>query len=272
MDFKTMISLLLLLLVGLCKAHHANEHEAGSEISVDTSTEDITTTILRMNNGSTDFLMEGDLQIPNTRNAMKCFNKAYSCLWPKSPNGNVEIPFTISEKYDNTERNKILNAMRGFATKTCIRFIPRMNQRAYIRIEPRFGCASLLGRVGDLQSLSLQRYGCVSNGIIQHELMHSLGFYHEHTRPDRDDYVKINWENIYEHLTINFAKKDSNTLNTQYDYTSVMHYGRTYFGKGGSETITPILDPTAPIGQAKSLSALDILKINLLYKCWNYIG
>lgn len=47
----------------------------------------------------TDFLLEGDLEIPKTRNAMKCFNKEYSCLWPKSANGNVEIPFTISEKY-----------------------------------------------------------------------------------------------------------------------------------------------------------------------------
>lgn len=59
-------------------------------------------------------------------------------------------------------------------------------------------CASLLGRVGDLQTLSLQRFGCVSYGIIQHELMHALGFYHEHTRPDRDQYIKINWENVME--------------------------------------------------------------------------
>ncbi|XP_053192426.1 low choriolytic enzyme-like [Scomber japonicus] len=271
MDLKTMISLLLLLLVGLCKAHPANEHEADSELSVETSTEDMSTTILRMNNG-TDFLLEGDLEIPKTRNAMKCFNKEYSCLWPKSANGNVEVPFTISEKYDNNERNEILNAMRGFATKTCIRFVRRRNERAYIRIEPRFGCASLLGRVGDLQTLSLQRFGCVSYGIIQHELMHALGFYHEHTRPDRDQYIKIHWENVLEHLTFNFKKKDSNTLNLRYDYTSVMHYGRNYFGKRGSETITPILDPNAPIGKAKSLSAFDIHKINLLYKCWNYIG
>lgn len=53
-----------------------------------------------------------------------------------------------------------------------------------------------MGRTGDIQVVSLQRFGCVSLGIIQHELLHALGFYYEHTRSDRDNYIKINWDNI----------------------------------------------------------------------------
>ncbi|XP_040920002.1 low choriolytic enzyme-like [Toxotes jaculatrix] len=268
MDFKTTVSPLLMLLLGVCNAHYGNDHGAADEISMDTSSlEDITTTILKMNNGSKDFLLEGDVLIPRTRNAMRCFNEAYTCLWPKSYNGKVEIPFLLSEKYDDTERNQILGAFKDFESKTCIRFIPRVTQRAYLSIEPRYGCASLLGYTGDKQVLSLQRFGCIRQGIIQHELLHALGFYHEHTRSDRDLYVRINWENINEYFVYNFRKKDTNNLNTPYDYSSVMHYGRTAFGKSGLETITPIPDPSAPIGQRDGLSRIDILRINRLYRC-----
>ena len=33
-------------------------------------------------------------------------------------------------------------------------------------------------------------------GVIIHELMHMLGFAHEHQRPDRDTMVTVNWANV----------------------------------------------------------------------------
>uniref|UniRef100_A0A3Q1G3U3 Metalloendopeptidase n=1 Tax=Acanthochromis polyacanthus TaxID=80966 RepID=A0A3Q1G3U3_9TELE len=249
MDLTATISaLLLLLLLGICNAHQGNVRK-NSLIAE-------------------DFLLEGDLVIQKTRTAMKCRNKVYSCLWPKSANGNVEVPYIISHKYDNSERSAIIQAMKDFERQTCIRFVPRRFERAYLSIQSRFGCSSLLGRIGDRQMVSLQRFGCIDHSIIQHELMHALGFYHEHTRSDRDHYVRINWENVPDYFKKNFNKQDTENLNIPYDYSSVMHYGRTAFGLYGAETITPIPDESVPIGQREGLSKTDILRLNVLYKCY----
>ncbi|PRD23781.1 UNVERIFIED_CONTAM: hceb [Trichonephila clavipes] len=61
-------------------------------------------------------------------------------------------------------------------------------------------CWSELGRVGGVQSLALESPACMKKGLIMHELMHALGFLHEQSRFDRDEYVKVVWSNIIEVL------------------------------------------------------------------------
>ena len=59
-------------------------------------------------------------------------------------------------------------------------------------------CWSNIGReysVPGAQELSIGE-GCNTKGIITHELMHALGFWHEQSRTDRDDYIAVLWENI----------------------------------------------------------------------------
>ena len=63
--------------------------------------------------------------------------------------------------------------------------------------------------------------------------MHSVGFHHEHSRPDRDKYITINWKNIDKDKKNNFLKKKLDQVNLigEYDICSVVHYGINVFVK-----------------------------------------
>ena len=52
-------------------------------------------------------------------------------------------------------------------------------------------------RSGGRQIISIGD-GCTRVGTIIHEMMHAIGFFHEHTRLDRDQYVTVEWKNIKE--------------------------------------------------------------------------
>lgn len=260
-------SLLLLLLLGLSQAHPTAE-DAGEEDIEEEGNDSVgmTTRILTTNRHSNQTLLEGDMIIPNTRNAIKCFYE--SCWWTKGSDGLVTVPYTISSDFNADERDLIEDAMKEFEQKqTCIRFVRRCSQSDYISVENKDGCFSYLGRTGGEQVLSLKKRGCLYSGIIQHELLHALGFQHEQTRSDRDDYVRINWENIMTGTENNFVKQDTNNLNTPYDYSSIMHYDRGAFSSNGKDTITPIKDSNVYIGQRWAMSDWDVRRIKSLYNC-----
>lgn len=55
---------------------------------------------------------------------------------------------------------------------TCVRFVERTYQEDYVHIMSGEGCSSHMGKIGDVQELSLDRDGCFARGIIMHELIH----------------------------------------------------------------------------------------------------
>lgn len=73
-----------------------------------------------------------------------------------------------------------------------------------------------------------EKFTHLQKRAVIHEMMHAAGFYHEHTRPDRDEYVEIIWDNIQDGMESQFEKGDERSQDTKdipYDYGSVMHYG-----------------------------------------------
>nr|NP_001071840.1 Tolloid protein [Ciona intestinalis]BAE06735.1 Tolloid [Ciona intestinalis] len=186
------------------------------------------------------------------------------------------IPYTISANFTGSQRAMFKQAMRHWEGQTCLTFIERTNEDNYIRFTYRpCGCCSYVGRKGTgPQAISIGK-NCDKFGIVVHELGHVIGFWHEHTRPDRDDHIEIIYKNIQAGQEYNFEQMDSseiNSLGEKYDYYSIMHYARNTFSKGMFlDTIRPMVDQETgmrpSIGQRTQLSEGDVIQANKLYSC-----
>ena len=129
------------------------------------------------------------------------------------------------------------------------------------------------------QTLSLNRNtqtgsNCYSETTIMHEFIHALGFHHEQSRPDRDEWVTIHKDRLKPgKFDRNFKKKKfSLTFNIPYDFRSVMHYGSTDFAKTrGQITIEPKYDSFGvephELGSARKLTTKDKRKLRAMYGC-----
>lgn len=120
-----------------------------------------------------------------------------------------------------SDLNLIKAAIEEIQKTTCVRFTARTNEANYIEILSKSGCSSSVGRVGGRQEVSLGNSAgathCMVKGIIIHELLHALGFYHMHSSMDRDNYVKVNYENVIWGLSYAFSKYTSSNYGTAYD-------------------------------------------------------
>ena len=93
------------------------------------------------------------------------------------------------------------------------------------------GCSSVLGKRGGRQKLSLGEgkercaMTCIHGDVIIHEFLHTLGLDHVQSRPDRDQYIEVIFDNIG--LPSQYQKmpyEDALTFGVKYDGRSIMHY------------------------------------------------
>ncbi|XP_063293891.1 astacin-like metalloendopeptidase [Pelobates fuscus] len=256
-------------LIPLVKRAPGNGH---STLSLDTGyegeeiTDDVFSQILKINKGSTMTLYHGDIvmNLNNGYSASKCVD----CLWTKSADGTVKVPYSLSTDYSDDEQRFIHHVLLDFSTLTCVHLVERSTEEDYLEIGSGNGCWSSIGKVGGAQFLSVMKSGCMARGVIQHEVQHALGFYHEQSRSDRDDYIDVKWEYINDEDRVNFEKMETDNMGLPYDYSSVMHYGKyAYTNTSGQATLIPKPDPSVETGQRYGLSPLDVSRINKLYNC-----
>ncbi|XP_078242948.1 meprin A subunit alpha [Pogona vitticeps] len=206
-------------------------------------------------------LFQGDILLPRQRSVLS--NEHYRWKFP--------IPFILADNLDLNAKGVILRAFEGFHLKSCVHFKPYDGEKSYIIFQKFQGCWSVTGDKKRGQNLSIGD-GCDHKAIVTHEILHALGFYHEQTRTDRDDYVEIQWDHVLPAQEYNFKKHGTKTvtdLNTPYDYESIMHYGPFSFGKNSSlATITTKMPEfNIIIGQRLDFSITDLDRLNRMYNC-----
>ncbi|KAH6942753.1 hypothetical protein HPB50_009816 [Hyalomma asiaticum] len=133
-----------------------------------------------------------------------------------------------------------------------------------------FRCSSYVGRIGGQQRLSLGAR-CANVGTVMHELMHAAGFYHEHSRSDRDEYIDIYKENIRPEKLRQFQKMhpSENRLLTPFDVHSIMMYGSSTFARveGLITMLTKDGGYLRAVRNKRRISSSDAIRIRKLYNC-----
>ncbi|XP_028409996.1 uncharacterized protein LOC114532645 isoform X2 [Dendronephthya gigantea] len=188
--------------------------------------------------------------------------------WP-----NATIPYMLDCSIANVVGAKavIKAAMAAWENRTCIRFVKRTNQKGYLLIRRQKGCWGQVGYKGKMSILSMGD-GCEYKYVMTHELGHVIGFYHEHQRSDRDEFVEILWDNILNSMWKQFYKRpedDNMDTGLDYDHSSIMHYKFKAFGKNISMSTILLRDKnsTEEPTPYRYITDLDVLKTREMYNC-----
>ena len=186
------------------------------------------------------------------------------------PNGRIAYSFNSNfEKYEQYA----IAAMDSIAAATGLVFYPKTaNTSDYIYFyHSSSGNNSYIGMQGGRQVINIKNVTNIS--VIMHEILHSLGIFHEHSRTDRDDYITINFNNIKQEKQFNFAKYSESQYtgyNTgPFDFNSLMLYDGiitdpNFVINPSVYTIT-VKDTGRPTVSGSTLSAGDIEAIQSIY-------
>lgn len=174
------------------------------------------------------------------------------------------IPYTFASNVPQAIRDRVTQAAANIRATTNVVVTPRTTQSNYVQVTYNTGtsCASGLGMTGGRQTITLADRCSV--GTIVHEFGHTMGLFHEQTRPDRDQYVAIQWQNIPADWQSQYQIRSGSRGYGPYDFDSVMHYPATFDGKLAIKPLDSSVDPNR-MGQRNGYSPTDVSTINAMY-------
>jgi hypothetical protein len=188
-------------------------------------------------------------------------------LWLKT-GSQYQIPYVVATGSGDTAN---LNAAitQFDSTFSNIQFVAYTNQTDYVTFyfDPNnFSgeCEAIVGRAGGEQQVGGSAVCTVAT--ILHEMGHTVGLWHEQSRPDRNTYVSVNYGNLIKGSIGNFTQLYDNaqTFGTYFDYASIMEYPAFSFSRNGGPAIESI-PAGIPLSNGTGYSTADIDGIERLY-------
>jgi len=184
--------------------------------------------------------------------------------WPEGV-----VPYVVADFVIDPSR--IDQAIAHWEANTSLRFVSRTDHDDYVEFVNGVGCSSYVGMQGGKQTVTVAP-GCSAGNVI-HEIGHAVGLWHEHTRPDRDDYVLVFEDCIETGFAHNYDKLTTAAMaHGAYDLGSIMHYGSDFFldrgntwAGGACEATMTEVDGLWISPQRDVLSAGDIDAIEDIY-------
>jgi hypothetical protein len=196
--------------------------------------------------------------------------------WPKGV-----IRYTLSG-FNANETKVILSVMTDIQNACGVTYVQMPKDSPYVYVIKKIKSSSIGGEsTAGWGSGPHCNLGQIVWGTIAHEFIHGLGFYHEHQRPDRNQYINILYSNItsqyqyaFNALTspieylegTNFSNRIVLWKGTKvpYDYQSIMHYPGNAFSRNGQPTIMS-KGKSVTLSQTKCLTSYDKAKLLELY-------
>jgi hypothetical protein len=156
------------------------------------------------------------------------------------PGGIVRYDFEAA--LTATERSAIQGAMDELAAHCGVRFVPwDLVNPSHLTFgrnsDPTYSFSSAIGWTGSQQFVRIGNNFWGRRFNICHEIMHAMGFIHEHSRADRDSFVTLNLGAVRPGFEGNFNYFPLLPINGQYDFDSVMHYSQTELSSVGDRTV-----------------------------------
>ncbi|MBV9340035.1 MAG: choice-of-anchor D domain-containing protein [Acidobacteria bacterium] len=186
---------------------------------------------------------------------------AYSSyLWPQV-NGVATVYYAIDPQSQNVSNIRAAIAQFNSDFTGLIQWVPHTTQATWVDINLSNGSNGMCEAEEGYQpnSPQPQPMGGASNctlGTILHEMGHVIGLWHEQSRPDRDLYVTVNYQNIVKSSRSNFDVVLDNIQDyTLYDYASLMQYPAFTLSRNGGPALETI-PPGIPLNGSEGVAVI----------------